>query len=233
VPDHANGQVFPSNLVFRTHDGSVVLPCDDGAVIGTKLYISSDNCKTWEESEGRIEGIHAGVTQLKDGSLLALGRRRGGDPRRMPQSISADMGATWEVTESPFDPVSGGQRPVLMRLQEGPLLFCSFAKTMSVTDISGEERTASGLFGALSYDGGVTWPVRRLISDDEPGRWVDGGAWTGNFFMSYTFGEPRGYLAATQAANGLIHLVSSRNHYTFNLKWLETPPPKVDGESLL
>ena len=24
---------------------------------------------------------------------------------------------------------------------------------------------------------------------------------------------------------GVIHLVSSWNHYAFNLKWLETPPP--------
>jgi len=40
-------------------------------------------------------------------------------------------------------------------------------------------------------------------------------------------------LAATQASNGLIHLVSSRNHYTFNLKRLETPPPKVEGDNIL
>ena len=24
--------------------------------------------------------------------------------------------------------------------------------------------------------------------------------------------------------NGLIHLITSKNHYAFNLKWLETPP---------
>jgi len=232
VPDHANGQVMPINLVFRAQDGSVVLPCDDGSVTGTKLYTSSDNCKTWVGSKGHIEGIHAGVVQLRDGRLLAFGRRKGGDPRPMPQSISDDMGATWKVSESPFDPVSGGQRPVLMRLRGGPLLFISFAKKMSMTDISGTQRTVSGLFGALSYDEGLTWPVRRLISDDGPGRWVDGGAWTGRFIMSHTFAEPRGYLAATQAVNGLVHLVSSRNHYVFHQKWLETPPPEAQGDDL-
>jgi len=233
VPDHANGQILPINLVFRAHDGSVVLPCDDGAVTGTKLYISRDNCKTWEDPGGRIEGIHAAVAQLKDGRLLAFGRRSGSDPLPMPQSISVDMGATWRVTDSPFDPVSGGQRPVLMRLQEGPLLFISFAKEMSVIDVSGTQRTVSGLFGALSFDEGATWPVRKPISGDGPGRWVDGGAWTGKFFMSHAFAEPRGYLTATQASNGLIHLLSSRNHYVFNLKWLMTPPPEAKGDGLL
>ncbi len=37
--------------------------------------------------------------------------------------------------------------------------------------------------------------------------------------------EPKGYLAACQGANGLIHLISSWNHYAFNLQWLETPMP--------
>jgi hypothetical protein len=40
-------------------------------------------------------------------------------------------------------------------------------------------------------------------------------------------------LATTQASDGLIHLVSSRNHYTFNLKQLEAPPPKVEGDNIL
>ena len=121
---------------------------------------------------------------------------------------------------------------MLMRLREGPLLLLSFAKKMIVTDASGTQRAVFGLFGALSYDEGRTWPVGRLISDDGPGKWVDGGAWTGKFIMSHTWGEPRGYLAATQAANGLIHLVSSRNHYAFNMKWLETLPPKVGEDGL-
>jgi formylglycine-generating enzyme len=33
--------------------------------------------------------------------------------------------------------------------------------------------------------------------------------------------EPRGYLAAVQSPDGMIHIVSSRLHYRFNLKWLE------------
>ena len=41
-----------------------------------------------------------------------------------------------------------------------------------------------------------------------------------------------GALAATQAVNGVVHLVSSRNHYVFHQKWLETPPPEAQGDDL-
>ena len=42
--------------------------------------------------------------------------------------------------------------------------------------------------------------------------------------------EPGGYLSVCQGADGLIHLISSKQHYTFNLAWLKTPlppPPEV------
>ena len=33
------------------------------------------------------------------------------------------------------------------------------------------------------------------------------------------------YLAATQSRDGNIQLVSSRNHYVFNLAWVKDPAP--------
>ena len=36
-------------------------------------------------------------------------------------------------------------------------------------DADGVERRVRGLYAALSYDEGETWPVRRLITDDGPG----------------------------------------------------------------
>ena len=41
------------------------------------------------------------------------------------------------------------------------------------------------------------------------------------FVLDAATAEPRGYLAAIQARDGMIHMISSRNHYAFNLKWLE------------
>ena len=74
-------------------------------------------------------------------------------------------------------------------------------------------------------DGGKTWPRIRVVgTDPESPRAVE--TMNGRTFeLSRSRGEPRGYLTATQGANGVIHLISSWNHYAFNLKWLETPPP--------
>ncbi|MDE6050745.1 MAG: glycoside hydrolase, partial [Paramuribaculum sp.] len=76
-----------------------------------------------------------------------------------------------------------------------------------------------GMFAALSFDEGLTWPVRRLITDGKE-RPLDGGAWTGQFLMTETTAEPKGYLAATQTPDNTIHILSSRLHYRINLPWL-------------
>jgi sulfatase modifying factor 1 len=144
---------------------------------------------------------------------------------RMPKSISSDLGATWTYSAGPFPPIGGGQRLVLLRLREGPLLLASFAKGLELKDASGRLRKVSGLFGALSWDDGVTWPNVRLITDDGPPRRVEGGGNTGAFTLGPDSAEPAGYLSVCQATDGLIHLISSRNHYALNAAWLKAPPP--------
>ena len=220
---------MPAQSVFRSSDGSIVLVSD--ANPGSTVIISRDNGNTWADSGGRIAGIHAGVVELKDGRLLALGR--GDDVGGfMPKSISADMGKSWTYSASPFQPIRGMQRAVLMRLHEGPLLFISFSgaatqpgkQDMLIRDMSGKERPVSGIYAALSFDEGETWPTRRLISDDGPGTELETTD-RRTFTMSASSAEPWGYLAICQAANGVIHLISSKNHYSFNLAWLKSPPP--------
>ncbi len=39
--------------------------------------------------------------------------------------------------------------------------------------------------------------------------------------------EPRGYMAGTQTPDGVIHLISSKQHYAFNLAWLKAPRPAL------
>jgi len=221
-PEHGTRRM-PIDGVFRTEEGAIVLPCD--AVTtghgGTAIHISRDSGKTWTDPGGKTAGIHAGVAELRDGRLLAFGR---GDEidGRMAKSLSADMGRTWTYSASEFPPIGGGQRLQLVRLQEGPLLFVSFARDTMIRDVTGNERPVNGLFAALSHDEGETWPVKRLISDDGPGRSVetmDGRPFT----MDAERAEPRGYLSVCQARNGVIHLISSRQHYAFNLAWLQTP----------
>ena len=43
--------------------------------------------------------------------------------------------------------------------------------------------------------------------------------------MSPTSGEPRGYMSVWQAADGIIHQITSRQHYAFNLAWLKAGMP--------
>jgi hypothetical protein len=233
---------FPNQPVasfIKTREGTLVFPSDSPQPIpggASILWMSDDRGRTWKPSEGIISGIHAEVVQLLDGRLMAMSRC-GGANERMPMSISPDMGRTWEYSSSPFPPIRRGQRIVLMRLMEGPILLCSFAgecfnpEPMPLKDASGNERPVTGLFAALSLDEGKTWPHVRLVSDDGPGREIetmDGHRFT----MGFSAGEPVGYLAACQADNGVIHLISSRLHYMFNIAWLKTPPPsKTVGNS--
>jgi len=46
------------------------------------------------------------------------------------------------------------------------------------------------------------------------------------FPPSDTRTEHNGYLAAIQTRDGRIQLISSRNHYVFNLAWLKALPER-------
>jgi sialidase-1 len=247
-------QVISGTLMTKA--GVLIQNCDavPGGNGGTALHLSHDGGITWTDpgadkpapqfiqggtGEGTIAGIHAQVVELNDGRLMALGR---GDTiqGRMPMSISRDLGKTWTYHASPFPPIGGGQRLVLKRLQEGPLLFVSFtsgnrrapeSNGMTFTDQDGRQFVGHGMFAALSLDDGETWPVRKLLT---PGAGeFNGGAHTGTFTATPTRAEHAGYLAATQTPDGVIHLISSRLQYRFNLAWLTAGGTRSPGEGEL
>ena len=214
----------PVPCAFQSRSGEIVLVSDAPDKCSV-LWISRDNGQSWTLSNSSIAGIHAGAVQLKDGRLMAFGR--GNDIQgKMPQSVSDDMGGTWDYQPSAFQSIGGGQRPVLMRLNQGPLFFASFCKKVPIVDSSGKESLISGLFTAVSLDEGKTWPHIRLVTDDGKPREIE--TLDGDIaFMGPHESEPVGYLAACQAANNIIHLISSQQHYAFNLKWLQTPSPNA------
>ena len=72
---------------------------------------------------------------------------------------------------------------------------------------------------STSFDGGKTWPKRRLLTDGKE-RDLDGMGNTGKFTMTTRTAEPRGYMTAVQTPDGMIHLISSGLHYRFNYAWL-------------
>jgi len=107
-------------------------------------------------------------------------------------------------------------------------LFASYAHELDIEDASGKKRPVRGLFAALSDDEGETWQIRRLISDDGPGKYFTGGAWTLRYLMSHSSSAPRGYLSACQTPNGVIHLINSAHHFEFNLAWLRARAPAIE-----
>ena len=227
IVEHGNrNQVMPT--VFRTRDGAIVLPVDAVRDGRTSVFISRDDGKTWRDPGSykageRIAGIHAPIVERSDGSWLALGRYDDIDGR-MPKSVSTDQGKTWKYSASEFRPISGGQRATMMKLKEGPLLFASFTKNARMRDARGERRKVSGLFAALSYDEGKTWPVKRLVSDGSGKKVISRK--NKYFKMEVARAEGGGYLAICQSPNGLIHMVSNRVHYEFNMAWLTQFDPK-------
>ena len=236
---HSHGH-WLSGPVFRANDGAIAFVTDGWPT----LWYSYDEGMTWQGCEGNIKGNHPGVVQLRDGRML--GFTRGGDlrgavivtqyddlgktrvhsnekrPYWMPKCVSDDLGKTWKKTPSIFKDIGGGQRLAMMRLKEGPIFFASFAdRGIIITDKSGAKREVRGLFAAVSEDEGETWLVK-LVTDDgpgEPGMTTNGGY----FAFSQRNSEYRGYMSVCQAPNGLIHLITSFSHYTFNLAWLKRP----------
>jgi hypothetical protein len=217
---------------IRTKDGVIAIPFDFSG-----LLISRDNGKTWSET-GRdrrgsddirpggkgpfIAGIHSPIVELADGRLMAFGRLSPEEPAqkrfdlKMPVSYSSDLGETWKWDISEFPVVSNTQRPAMLRLKEGPIVLCSFtdqARTPKNERIGltfktvGGDYTGYGLYAAVSYDEGKTWPDRRLIAPE-----------------GKTIADINGYLAITQTRDGRIQLITSKDHYVFNLAWLKALP---------
>ena len=238
------------NQPIRTREGWIILPLD-GNKPGASLDISRDGGKTWTFTPNndkpdfraggggmRLPGIHNAIAQLVDGRIIAFSRFDLPQDQAMfnfrtPVSYSSDMGKTWIYEASEFPAISSVQRAVLLRLREGPLLYCSFTdeqrywskrKGMKFKATEGSDFIGYGLFAALSFDEGKTWPVRRLLTPGGSERTVP-GIDKREFTLSDTMAEPSGYLAACQTRDDLIQLVSSKNHYVFNLAWLKELPP--------
>jgi hypothetical protein len=75
----------------------------------------------------------------------------------------------------------------------------------------------------LPPDDGKIWPHKRLVMPGGKERTVN-GIDRNMFPVSDTGAEHKRYLAAIQTRDGRIQLISSRNHYVFNLAWLKALP---------
>lgn len=230
----------PIDATMLASDGSMVFLADAAwsANGGTAVHISKNKGKTWlDPGEGKpqpefkegnkgasIAGIHAGIVELKNGNWMALGRGDAIDGK-MPMSISADKGQSWTYYKTDITPVESAQRIGLIRLQEGPLLLVSFEQQMTDIVSKGKSKKGIGMYAAVSYDEGKTWPVRKLVTPGAGRRVLDAPCnlrWGEEYsVLDETHAERRGYLTVTQAPDGMIHLLSSGTYYAFNLAWIE------------
>src|SRR5439155_13746533 len=132
----------------------------------------------------------------QDGSLIGFGGKNTQIDGFMPKSVSRDGGKTWQVSKTGFRPLGSGQRPSVIRLASGRLFF--------VADFFDKKKlgpAGAGAFVALSDDDGETWKTRQLPNI-----------------------VTVGYTTATQAPNGVIYIVTSKNqpavHIELNEAWV-------------
>jgi hypothetical protein len=218
--------------LLQLQDGRTAFPSD--VHNGTIIFASEDKGDSWREitrcnwnrndfaqngkTAGWIAGIHASFVELNNGDWLAFGRYSDIN-RHSPFSISSDKGKTWTYKASPFPPLGSSQRPIIKRLNEGPLLLLSYTdltidyanktlKGIEITDANGQKQTIHGLFAALSFDEGKTWTHRKLIPEK----------------ASDPYTSPvGGYLSGVQTPDNMIHLITSQLYFRFNLAWLMQP----------
>jgi hypothetical protein len=212
-----SGYNSPQNTVFRAPDGTIFLSCDRGGSRGF-LWTSSDNGRSWFDSSrgtGASTGArHTTFVMLKDGRILGMGGKERSLDGYTPKSITSDRGKTWEVTKSIFPALKSNQKPSILRLASGRILFATDFQTKFGKQPEGTKYR--GAYLCYSEDEGETWTMKKI-----PGALPHEHAHIAKKSKQATM---IGYSTLRQAPNKLIHLVTTVNHpnlhFVFNERWL-------------
>jgi formylglycine-generating enzyme required for sulfatase activity len=210
------GDAQPVNSAFRDKQGTMYFGCDAGS---SMLWASSDNGKTWFDTGGRTGARHTSFAIFKDDMIIGMGGKNGAAEGFNPKSISRDKGKSWNISGSGFPSLSSNQRPSLIKLTGGRLLFATDFQTKWAGG-NQVDATQRGAWLAFSDDKGETWTIKKL-----PGAQPHEQAHVAKKAGGAT---TIGYSVLRQGPNGLIHLITSVTHpdlhFTFNEAWLEEPP---------
>ena len=187
----------PINSVVRTSDGTILLPTDstgkdvtgNGSI--SAVWGTHDDGKTWYDTGGRTGGRHTTIVMAKAGAILGFGGKNSNIEGRMPLAISHDGGKTWQKQKTPFDELMSGERPSVIRLKSGRLFFVADYNPKPEKHIHKD-----GAYVALSDDDGQTWTMKRLPAN----------------ILTV------GYTTATQSADGVIHVVTSKNKPNYEIE---------------
>ena len=187
----------PINSIVRASDGTILMPTDstgrdaDGNGSVSVVWGSHDDGKTWYDTGGRTAGRHTTLVIAKDGDLLGFGGKNSAIDGRMPLATSSDGGKTWVKSRTDFDVLASGERPSVIRLKSGRLFFVADFNPKVQKHIH-----VDGAYVALSDDDGKTWVKKRLPAN----------------ILTV------GYTTATQGANGVIHVVTSKNKPNYEIE---------------
>src|SRR6185436_8086302 len=131
------------------------------------------------------------------GELLSIGGKNSDLKGWSPQNVSSNSGETWSPSvSSPFPPLGTAQRPTLIRLASGNLLFASdsYMHKLNRPPPAGW-KYGDSCFVAVSTNNGSSWHIKPLpVQIPQHQR---------------TNHPSLGYTTARQAPNGVIHLLTS------------------------
>jgi formylglycine-generating enzyme required for sulfatase activity len=179
------------NSVVRAPDGTIYIPTDStGKGAMSAIWATHDDGKTWYDTGGRTAGRHTTLALSNDGNLLGFGGKNSDIDGRMPLAVSTDGGKVYFVVKTPFDPLESGERPSVIRLASGKLFFVADYNPNRTKHVH-----TDGAYVALSSDDGKTWLMKRLPE-----------------VLTV------GYVTATQGKNGIIHIVTSKNHPNYEIE---------------
>ena len=199
---------------FRDPDGNIYIPTD-GKDAQSLLWRSKDNGITWEDLGGRTNTRHSTIVPLDNkGTLLSVAGKNNNVNGYNPQNISRDWGVTWEPpTASPFPQLGTAQRPSLIRLESGALLYVgeSYCHKHKIPPPA-DWKLGNDCFIAISHDNGENWKFKKIP-----------------IALPHQIRPPYpslGYVTVRQGPNGVIHILSTTNfpglHYEFNEAWLNS-----------
>jgi len=205
---------------------------------------STDNGVTWSQpswislKRQPCQMPCESVFRTQSGSIvLACDARYDGDPSRSAIWVSDDNGMIW-YNPAPEDDKGtiGGIHACVAELSDGRLL--AYGRGGDVDDTMPKSISSdmgqSWSIGASQFPGigsrqrSVLMRLKEgpllLVSFDSDGIFAtvslnQAQSWQNRKYLT---SDEKGYLAGTQSADGLIHIVASivDEHYSFNLKWL-------------
>jgi len=202
----------PISNAFRDPNGNLYI-ASDGKGSSSFLWRSSDNGKTWHDMGGRTNSRHSTIVPLDDhGTLLSFGGKNGQAEGWNAMNISRDWGTSWgQAMPSIIPPCGTAQRPCIIRLKSGALLFVcdSYQHKRKVGPPEGWDHGNDCVVG-ISKDNGQTWHIKTL---------------PGTLPQHHRLEHPSlGYVTVRQADNGRIHVLTTSNYpgldIEFNEAWV-------------